>query len=1085
MRRWWIALIAVIVLLIGGVVAGFFGLNYVREQRAKAALVTARAEAQKQNWPAAKRFYREYLFRFPQDTESLREYAHVALASDGNRMANLQTATSAYNQIVERQPEDEAALKTLIDLQIQRRSWADLEYYSGRLLERHPENAYLKYQHAYALDEMGDWQAAQEEYEALIESGRAAEYPEVYERLARLLVDQGLRSTADEVIATALEAHPENAGVLAAAGRYKVQRGVAAEGNAHIEKALELAPEDPHVLNAAAEVARSQGDFAAAEEYAERLVAVDPDNRPGLLGLLSALQQQNKYDEAVQALANVDDHIKADHPELFVSEAELYLTKGEIEKAKEVRELYARYHPDHRPVLQYLEARFLLEEGNATDAIARLLPVIDNSPDFRQPRFYLITAYLRAGDRDQARNALQAYMELYPADSAAQSLYNQQFAIDQPAETLQARAETLLTDTGASYAETVNVAQTLFNKTWQEFPDPTAHEREIALLEKAIASEPDRPEAYAVLMELAAVMEQPERAQAVLERAQARQIESHQLRIAEASVAVSADNPEAAKAVFESALEHTEMSMDEAASWSRFFARHTGLADGLQALEKFKSESTTQGISVTAAQAALALDYGEVEQATAFVDTLTAQATSDTDRELMVDAKVRLIETLLAEGPNQDLKHAEAIAADLASANPNSPRVRLLQAQIMLTQDPPNEDDAAQIIDELLQQRPDDANVLLAAASLAQATGNVQQALAYADAAAAQSPESSVAARKQAELLMSMGRTQQAQVVLERLYGETPHDASVIRALMEAYRANEQFARARAMVQQLREDLAAHPELAATVELVAARLNIQEGRDLPEAVEDLQSHLEANPTDLRTRLDLAVALAAQGKEKEGRALLESYAEANLGDPAPWVVLAQYMVMTGEAGEAQTALTQARLIDKNFYPAMSQELQLFMMRGQAAPALALTERMLELQPYDTQVLHQRALLLAQDPRRRQEADALLDELIAADPRPDYLLLRAQLNLAEERYDAALTDLLEVGRVQSETTAAADAAMAEAYLGLQDYERAQSYLEQARNKAQNANVSLPQLERLEAAIREATAAGETAAVNEGGA
>lgn len=1073
MGRWWIALGAVVVLLVGGAVAGYFGLNHVRELRAKEALQTARAEAEDKDWPAAKRFYREYLFRFPQDTQALREYAHVSLESEGNRLANLQTATSAFNQIVDREPDDGEALRTLIELQIQRRSWPDLEYYAGRLLERHPDSAYLQYHHAYALDEMGDWRAAQQEYEALIESGIAVEYPQVYERLAKLMLDQGLRSTADEVIARALEAHPDNAGVLASAARYKVQRGAAAEGKAHLEKALELAPEDAHVLAAAAEVARSESDFTAAEEYARRLVAVDPENRQGLLGLLSALQQQNKYEEAVQMLAEVDERVKADHPELFVSEAELYINMGNLEKADEVREVYARYHPDHRPVLQYLEARFLLEEGNATDAIARLLPVIDNSPDFRQPRFYLITAYLRAGDRQEARDALQAYLELYPTDSAAKSLYNQQFAIEQNAEILRAQAATLLQDAEPAYAEVVNVAQTLFNKTWQQNPDPPAHEPEVALLEKAIESAPDRPEAYAVLVELAAVMDQPDRARAILAKAEAAQLDSHQLRIAKAAAAVAAEQPEEAKAVFEHALQQGAMSMDEAMSWSRFFARHTGLKDGVQALDQFKSQPDTQVTTVTAAQAALTLDYGEVDQAVEFIAALEEQSATETDRELLLDAKVRLIETLLATGPAQDLQRAEAVAADLAGTNPTSPRVRLLQAQIMLTKSPPNEADASRIIDELLQQRPNDGNVLLAAASLAQSAGNLRQALEYADTAAAQSPDSGTAARKQAELLMSLGRTQQAQVLLERLYTETPHDASVIRGLAEAYRANQQFARAEALIDTLQDELNVHPELADTVRLISARLNIEQGGDLAGAVENLRAYLDQNPTDLRTRLDLAVALARQGKPDEGRAELESYADQRLDDPAPWVALAQYLIMMGDIGDAQTALTQARVTDPDFYPAMHQQLQLFVLRRQTAPALELTERLLALQPFDTEVRHQRAILLAQDPRRRQEASVLLDELIASDPRPDYLLLRAQLNLSDERYDAALADLGEVSRLQSETAPAVDMAIAEAYVGLGDFERAKSYLDQARRKAQNENLSLPRLERLETAINEGAA------------
>ncbi|MEX2016720.1 MAG: hypothetical protein WD873_08750, partial [Candidatus Hydrogenedentales bacterium] len=77
MRRWWIVITVLLVLLAGGAVAAYLGIGFVREQRATEALQTARAHAEKHEWPAAKRFYREYLHRFPQDTETLREYAQT------------------------------------------------------------------------------------------------------------------------------------------------------------------------------------------------------------------------------------------------------------------------------------------------------------------------------------------------------------------------------------------------------------------------------------------------------------------------------------------------------------------------------------------------------------------------------------------------------------------------------------------------------------------------------------------------------------------------------------------------------------------------------------------------------------------------------------------------------------------------------------------------------------------------------------------------------------------------------------------------------------------------------------------------
>jgi hypothetical protein len=71
-------------------------------------------------------------------------------------------------------------------------------------------------------------------------------------------------------------------------------------------------------------------------------------------------------------------------------------------------------------------------------------------------------------------------------------------------------------------------------------------------------------------------------------------------------------------------------------------------------------------------------------------------------------------------------------------------------------------------------------------------------------------------------------------------------------------------------------------------------------------------------------------------------------------------------------------------------------------------------------------------------------------IERNPRPEYLVLRGLSRLALEDYTGALIDLRDAATGMHTAPARLDAALAEAYLGLEELDLAKTYLESARRK-----------------------------------
>ena len=114
------------------------------------------------------------------------------------------------------------------------------------------------------------------------------------------------------------------------------------------------------------------------------------------------------------------------------------------------------------------------------------------------------------------------------------------------------------------------------------------------------------------------------------------------------------------------------------------------------------------------------------------------------------------------------------------------------------------------------------------------------------------------------------------------------------------------------------------------------------------------------------------------------------------------------------------------------------------------------------PDDTDLLYQRAVILAQLPGRYLEALSAIERAIEITPRPAFIYQRGRLRLALGDAANAIEDFRRVEQAGGIASGSMDLLMAEAYLELGNNELARSFSDAARREG--SNIKREELERL---------------------
>lgn len=194
---------------------------------------------------------------------------------------------------------------------------------------------------------------------------------EAYIVRAQLAVGRGDLEEAERLQRSAARIDPDHAWVKAVEGMVALRRGEGERAQALLVRAAAQMPDDPQVLYALGFAHLGQDNFAFAEQAFRRLLEVSPQLH-GLRGLLAdLLLQQQRPEEALEALQPLLDAPDGATPALKRLTAQLELALGRHERAIALlREAVAEEPRD--PQAWSLAAEIWRRTGDVADAHATL-----------------------------------------------------------------------------------------------------------------------------------------------------------------------------------------------------------------------------------------------------------------------------------------------------------------------------------------------------------------------------------------------------------------------------------------------------------------------------------------------------------------------------------------------------------------------------------------------------------------------------------------------------------------------------------------------------------------------------------------
>lgn len=1073
-RKTILTLIIIAVVLIAGAGAAVAGFFMYREYEDAENLAQAEHYRQDGEFAMAANYYKAYLSRNREDVVTLRTYAEMnEKMLTGRRMA-LQTAANAYNQINTVQPDPELQ-DTIVELFERVRSWADVEYYASFFLANRPDDENLKYKVALAIDNQGRTADARDAYRALIDGG--THNPQVYANLAGVLLRQNYPQEAAGVIGELEQALPDDPATFARIGEYYTEIGNLELAEAYAQKALDIAPNYADALFLRAQLQLMQEHPEEAIKLATQVYELDPENVRTQLLIAVAQNYLKDHAGAVQTLKALDPLDAVDNPEVLIALAESQITANRLADVDETIALYKRAYPAMRLTLDYLEGRKALASGNASQAVTELTNVVELNPSFASAQYYLAVALLQSQQRDLGRVALESYLHDHPNDRQAQKLLDIEFGGPHDVASAEQRLRTVL-ETSTSPEDLFAAIRPILGAPATGDDPKTLDPLIIEALERMIELDSTFERAHQSLIFYHAEHGDAEAARANLDRALASGIPEANLLMATAAVDLTEKNPDAAQKNFEAALARQDFTVDKAVAWGNLFANQGHMDMGLAALSSAVEKNIGDAAAIIDLEKPLLLArHDHLDRAMEMLDALGEkyrEAPAAQDR--LTDLKLQFAQTLLRMPEAARQEQADTLLEEVGSANPNNPDVALIRAEHLMRQTPPRVNDATALLDRVLALDKNNVRALVGLARIYGDQGNMEQALEYGRRASSVAVGNLEAQLLVAQLQFTLQRHREAQETLVSLLATHPDSIRAMELLAQSYMATRNDNLARMTLDDMVEAAGTDEEILSRARILRSRLLLNENRHLDEAEVLLREQWEAEPENTGVLVDLAKAIAGQGRIEEAETLLTEFAEQHTDRPEIWSLVGQFYLGQNDPAlnaKASSAFTRARLIDPNHVPSLRGQIEVQSRQGKPVETLQLANRYLESHPNDDVVLYQKSSVLYQL-NRMDDALQAIDRALALNERSDYRYLRASIHLAQKRYQDALSDLqaVEPGGV---TTANFDMALAEAYWGVGQHDEAIQYYDSARQKTRPGDVIAPErIQRFEQHLQENPAA-----------
>jgi tetratricopeptide (TPR) repeat protein len=1068
-RKVWIAAgvtVALLLVLAAGGAAGIY-FYFIWADHVLLARVAEAAGAQ--DWRAVKNNCAWYLTRHQRDTEILGKYADACSRILADRNANVRETNRAYFQLASLQPQNDDLVARVLDFQDKHRLWVEMEYSSSYFIRQRSEGASagsssglggrLRYCHALALDRMGRTKEAIDGYTDLTSSGTT--FIDAYGNLARLLDQEGLAEQAQIVLKQAEERFPDHSHVYLFRARLALARRSLEEAEQAFQKALERAPDDVDVLVEALDAAMKAGRWDRAAVYAEHLMKIAPERQEGPLARAFLDEREGAADKAIALLSGLDPGMRAENPELFLALAELQVSNGRFDDFAQTIEAYKRSYPEHTSIFDYLAAREMLVKGQPAAAAAKLATVVESTPEFVRAQYYQAVAYMQSNQNELAQSALESYMRSRPDDERARALWETRFGGRRSHEEALNAARSLITNQEAGPFSRVFAARSLMS--YASLPDAKDGDVEVvkSLLERAIQEQPAALSAYEALTEFLIDRKDTQGARQTLDRAAAAGVPKSDLAILRAAVALAEGDLDAADKIVAEDLTRPDVVPDEAIHWAELLAGAGYLEKGIETIKRIADRmNPDQQAELDLEQVTLTTRYGALDSAMDLLRTLEPEiARTPALAKRLNQEKVNIARALLRDTPSGEQerkKKAQELIDAVERIDPMNAGARVVRAGLLLQQDPPDYRGATSIITDILESAPSDVDALMLMSDITAAEGRTVQSLDYAQRAAADSSPGSQAQLALAEAQLRAQRYNEARETVQRFLVVRPANTRAMELLVRAYGEAGQVTEARAALERLEKAGAGDATKTQTVEWLHGWLSGYEG-NWQEAERTLRAQYDAKPDDLTSVQALATALMKLNRNDEAEQLLEKYAERQHNRPEAWTILGQFYLglqQTQDLTQASSAFTQALFLVPDYAPALRGLIEVQVRGNNRGTALSLCDRYLGVHPDEIDILYRKAVLLAQDSKRFDEALETISRAVRSSERPEFLSTRAAIYLAQGKYGDALKDLQRYAELNGSTTAGIDTAMAEIYLAFHETDLAKQYYESAKKKAAKA-------------------------------
>ena len=1077
-RRFSIVAVVSFFVLVSLAATGAIGYGFLKQQRLLNAFDQAEIDFQNGDWYAAKRGYAFYLSSDRTNNAVLRKYAQASERLIVDRSDMLRDAGVAYYQISLNDPSDASAVDELIRIHTTRRAWGDLHFFSKLFLQDRPDDETLLYHHALALEKLGRWDEAVQAYRDVIAVGTSR--PQAYGGLARLLWERDFTAQGEAVLDDAIMQDPSNFELHIERAKLLFDSGALENAERALNAARDLASDNPRVLVTASRFALARNDADEAYVLAQRARDLsenlsENDDATNLV-LLAAFERRGDYEQAIGLIDGLDPYTRADNPMYYLALAQLMLMEGRLDDFEGVLAEYREVYPNHAVMFDYLEARALLLKGNAMHAAAKLTTIVETRPDFREAQYYLALAHLRAQQRDRANSVLESYVRNNPEDAQARSLFDREFGgADSVAEILENAARLLESET-APLGTVLATARLLANVEGGSRGSSEGRGIALALLEKALDQGGRREETFELLIQVLLLEGDVSAAEMRMSAALDEGLSRNRLRLSLAGIALAAGRADEARRLFESHVSENDLTVDDLVRWSSFYAARGALDVAMDVLEPAViSAKEDKRFALRTSQIDLNARYGQVDRAVSILKGL------EQEEELTLDAETRgllnqhkegIVRELLRRQFSHDSDLALKLIRELELDEPENTKLKLLHVSVLLDPNSPDLEAAGLLVDSLVRSDPTNPRVWMMRSELSARDGKLAEAHGYAERAAALSPDSPEIQLFLGGLRMDLENFEEAQPPLERALSLKPDDSRVTELLVRAYIETGRTAQAEMVLDRLDRRAPSGSEVSAAIASLRARIMLAKGVSRAQISEMLHEKYEQNSNDMGLLNDLVVVLVRAGNETEAEALLAEFANRHGDSAVVWTALGRFYMAehaVSDDRKASSAFTRALVLESRFAPAMRGMIALQVQLDRWAEALLLSNRYLLQYPDDPVVLYQAAILMFRLKGPTSEATGLVTRAIGLRERDEYYFLRASIHLDRSAYEDALGDLQKIDRYRVRNSATLDLALAEAYLGVSEYELGRQYYESALGASSKGEaVSAERLSHLESLL-----------------